>query len=320
MGSPSLRNTGAARPKSIPLGHRIAFPTRVELDHFVANGGGAKIGGMALYALDEGRELILGEDLTTLLPAPGASLFAVDPSAPAETGTLFQTFEDAFAAAKEAPGLVHIAIMSNTTVPAGAYDFERRISIVANLEGAANIKDLTLSDGVTFVNLAHAMGGLRMISLSSAPIITASSTLLWVIERGVQLSAMGTAPFVTVPAATVNTMVMREAAQFNATAEKIIELQDPTSVCNLLLFGNSVILNSVEGPGVLVIAYAGAAPSFTPQPSHTGTLVEAFFTKSVNVGHTATGPGNWVGAPPDNVGDAIDRMAAVVAGAHGAIP
>lgn len=101
-------------------------------------------------------------------------------------------------------------------------------------------------------------------------------------------------------------------AAFMVTAPALCLLEGTTLI-------NSDTSPAVDGTGVVVrdlISYTNPGNGVAATLTDILSLVD----QSTNLSYTPAVPGNWVAPVPTNVADAIERMAAVVAGAHGPIP
>jgi len=239
-------------------------------------------------------------------------------------GGLFQTFAAAHAAALLLPvpsRTIYIDSL-NVVVPisAGAYDMDR-IKIVGYPQGggATGQQKLQSAVGATFTNWTEGCDNCILDHLGIVPLFTANVNIPNALKirtgKNATWRSSGNTAVVVSMAGTGGLFIDVEEGSSLASDPGEFEVVGITSgEIELRAYDNSLISeDSLRGLGgtTINILYVGIGSVPTTQVNYAGTI--ATFMGSVNLMYTAA-PAFWVAPDPNNVGLAIDRLAAAVSG------
>lgn len=265
--------------------------------------------------------LLFGDYIQNLILGYAAQTIVWRPGEPNPRANVFSSWTDALAAAQQTNGLVNILLddsLSALTIPAGTYDFQNRIGLVAANSGSSMV--VTLSDGVVFQNPGEWRSPFRLVELRSqsvAPVMTsiAGTTLRLVLEYFRCVSAAGAAPFFSVPTGTTAYAILRNGADLNGASGVPVVNTEGTFVA-IMLAGTSLTGTYATGAGVFsAVIHASSADAPAPGGAFAGTFNLVLDTDAADfVGYTPGNGADWVDPDPNTVGNAIDRIAAAVVG------
>lgn len=226
-------------------------------------------------------------------------------------------------------GFVNIVIddsfVTPAIIPAGTYDFQNRASISGvNRDGGFFVKtQCQFADGAVLQNLFRFNGQITFESVSNSPVISTVVSTSFIITGDVNFLANGTAPFFSIGPGVFGLFKLHDFSGFTAGASAILDIGAGSNV-NMQVFGAGFIAaGTVTGPAgsfYTELAFSASTGIGAAQAGFLGSLLVLFADQAAEVATSGLVAGNWVAPVPTNVLDALNRMAAVVAGAHGAIP
>jgi hypothetical protein len=238
-------------------------------------------------------------------------------------GNVYTSWPALFAAATavQGPKVIQIddSIVSPAVIPAGTYDL-LNISLSGNENRINNNQRVVcnLDDGVVFLNFASVTNFLTLVSLStSVPVWTTPATpqgsvLLLTFGGGISNSPGSTVPFVHVPPAGGQIFALALGGEIGPTGTHVVQIDAgagvPFVINDLASLANDVFVGG--GQAQVIVSSQGAfinTPFPILQPAIASLFVQVFsFADRTSI--TVNGA-QWVGAPPANVEDAINRMA-----------
>lgn len=204
-------------------------------------------------------------------------------------------------------------------VPAGAYDFERRAVFRGIIASALCI--VLPEAGTTFVGLRGISGGVGVFNTTPDPIILLGEIAaflpeIFFMEFGATLgSDVGAAPVLTMGnGPSLQSVVGLSTANIiNAGAPAIGIV--PGGIGILYAVGPSeVAADSVQGDGTtgffVILGASSSNVDLVNQANFLGTLLIQLLQVAPQIGYGPTTPGDWGSAVPDDVGEALDILAA----------
>ncbi len=210
---------------------------------------------------------------------------------------------------------------ATVTIEAGAYDMTRmQIVGYPSAGGATSQQQLETAVGTTFTNWTEGCEGCILSHQGNAPLFdvaTAAPNALRIRtgKNAAWRSPGNAAPVVQMSGTGGLFIDVEEGAQFIGDVVglyEVIELTAAGGEIELRMYDNSSFsADSLRGPGgsTINVLFVGVGPTLTLQANFAGTLAD--FRGAENLYYAAT-PANWVGAPPETVGGAIDRIAAAL--------
>lgn len=201
------------------------------------------------------------------------------------------SWADVYAAVQSSPGPSTIYVLGNGTVPAGIYQM-RYSDLVA--KGIAGEITVTLQDGALLRNVSQVKQSLRLLSISTAPVlendpVSPVSIAFLALREGAVLENQGTAPMMVLASPTgVTGVLLQLGSRLETAATAVIE----APAGQLLL----LVLMSVAVGASVTAGYALGDPTATLVISHDGTP-DSPMPAPVGFGTIVNSPRNGVGLP-----------------------
>ncbi len=204
------------------------------------------------------------------------------------------------------------------TIPAGAYDFERRGVFYANLVTGCGI---AWAAGATVTNMCEV--GLYVELLNSAdatPVFTASDSDDLILHMGAGISRYNAnAAFFHVPNGVTANVALEGVASYVYSIDPTVGAVSVANggTCNVYAYGSQarIWVDSVSGPlGSTVNLFSASCAYPTnltvTQAAALGTLTRTLLNSAVQVGYAPAAPANWPTPSPQEVQTALDDLAA----------
>ena len=249
------------------------------------------------------------------------------PGDPDPAVNVFLNWSDAYNATKS-QGLkilqIDDSLVSPVVIPPGVYDLHDVVlSGDISKPGTGTTTEMVLLDGVVFSRFGEITNKLRLRSLATTvPVHTITNDSFFISSRGATFESVGSQPFFRVPAGVINPFFAEILGGGFSGTTPVLEIGAGATVSMILSEFSALPNNIVVGAGQLfVLVSSQAAYVNTPNPIIQGvstTAVNFFYAQLTQ--YAPNNPGNWVGAPPANVQDALDRMAALLVANYGPIP
>jgi hypothetical protein len=258
--------------------------------------------------------------------------FIYRPGDPNPIGNVFNNFTTLYTALQFTPGLTVLqiddSIVSPAVIPAGTYNLEH-CTLSGNLENGVPTF-CTISDGVVFTKIESITDQLVLNCMSiSVPAHSLTSGDIFVIDKGSQVKndPTSTVPFFHIPAglAVAPIIVLTLGGKLGTTGNHVVQVDAGGSfavVADVLAEIKDDVLTGAGSAFILVTSQSTFANSPSPilQPSVTGGYQVVIYDFANYVSFMNLTAGNWAGAAPTNVEDAINRMASLLKTLNGGAP
>jgi hypothetical protein len=245
----------------------------------------------------------------------------------AAAGNVYATWSALYAALDAAAPVSAQGHRSPTTIqvddsiapavlPAGNYNVDAVTFVgLANFNNATGASNLTLADGVHFT---ASVLNVVLVSIFCAPtsavLTVGAGQELWLFmtESGDLEVTGGTAPFLLVNNAGFADIILIQNGVLGDGVHTVANAGAGPDNLFVLAYASVVRSNALAGAGATV-GFDSAGSVDTPQGA--GVTIN-LLSPAVSVAYNPGVPGNWAGAPPTTVEQALDRIAANVGNAH----
>jgi hypothetical protein len=266
-------------------------------------------------------EYSINGQIWTPFTGPGGSgrQLVFDPLGVGPSGAgVFSDWDELYAAFQQTPGVVQVAFVSDATIPAGAYDFESRASLLgpALPIGAASTYIVTLdAGGVTLSNISY-VSNIELRQAGVGPAVVLGDDEILVLYQNGRLSSSN-GPLVRLESSGGNSQVIGVfgGVVSDSGGAPVIEVASG-KVGGFVSFLQSGIANdTVIGDATATFVFytdsvsQNAAPSFA---GFAGSVFPVYASASLITAYSATTPADWGGSSPATVSEALDRIAAAL--------
>lgn len=273
----------------------------------------------------------LADSVNAAIGQVGSSTLIFRPGAPPTQANVYDTWAALMAALAAVPNASDACVqidgsLAPPSIPAGVWDLRG-----AAMQGpftSTNTVTCDLEDGCVLLNLFRVRNFLTLNCKSTTvPAITLPSGagLLLEIASTIQNDPASTVPAVLVPANNTSIIVCLTGGRVgNGTACAQVDLNGALILLLDLMAG--LADNSVVGAGSLLVALTSpSATTFSSwppvQPGVAGILASSIqYAYLIGFNPPGLNPGNWLNAPPADVNQAVERMAALLFTLNGGNP
>lgn len=215
------------------------------------------------------------------------------------------------------------SIVSPALIPAGAWDLQSRATLAGKFKADYSQVLAQFQDGASLLNPTFFSLNLVLDTVSASPVVTLAQNQVVVQNFGAVVLSSGLAPFYSIPDGVGAQIVLLHFARLDTGT---IESVDVGAGSTLLLVSLDGLCgynpSTIRGGAAALFADFLAAANVQRfpaiQPNFLGTFIAGLFTVSEQVFYlAAAGPPIWAAPLPDDVQEAIDRLAVAVSGLLG---
>lgn len=213
--------------------------------------------------------------------------------------------------------------LGTITIPSGSYDFSDTVLSkykrdYSTFSVGPDNTPVNLADGVIITGERLIVHGVRLVSLSSAPVFTMSiAGGLVILMEGAELRAPGTASFMFKDSVSAfPARIFIDKSKITSSANSIILTDGGSAVVDIYLFNGAVLeydtLENLNVADIFNVYLRSADADFDPSQSYiTGTLNVSLDEKSKNIYFDPTIESVLTAG---NVQDAIDELSLLIGG------